>query len=99
MSCIPVPPRAGKAPPFRPSGSPALPLLAALALVVLAVVNLRAASNPGLLHALQASPLTLLPSVLAPLLLALGVLGLMMKNGKHLCDRPNLLPEMAAPWH
>lgn len=77
-----------------------MPLLAVLALVVLALSNLRgAAASPGLLAAVQATPAAVLQSVAAPLLLAAGLLFVVMKNGKYLCDRPNLLPDVAVPWH
>lgn len=96
------PPRAGKPPPFQPQGSPAIPLLAVLALLVLAFSNLQTAKasvGGGLVAASLQAPTVLLQQVAAPLLLALAVLVLVMKKGKYLCDRPTLLPDAAVPWH
>lgn len=89
---------AGKPAPFQPQGSPALPLLLALALFILAVSNLRAlgAAGAGLL---AASPAALAQGVALPLLGAALVLALVMKAGKHLVDKPQLAAELAIPWH
>ena len=77
-----------------------MPLLASLALLVLALFNLHAlAGDGGLLHASAAVPLALAQQVAAPLLLAFAVLALMMKRGKQLVDKPMLQPELATPWH
>jgi hypothetical protein len=75
-----------------------VPLLAVLALALLAAINLRAlgGGQAGLLHA---PPLALVQQVAAPLLLAAGVLALTSRRGSRLVDRPQLLPELAVPWH
>ena len=92
---------AGKPAPFRPQGSPSVPLLAALALLLLALFNLHtlAAGSGGLLQAAAGAPLALAQQVAAPLLLAGAVLALTMQRGKHLVDKPMLQPELATPWH
>lgn len=92
----------GKPPPFQAQGSPAIPLLAVLALLVLAFSNLqtvKASAGGDLVAAGLHAPTALLQQVAAPLLLALAVLALVMKKGKYLCDRPTLLPDAAVPWH
>lgn len=79
-----------------------MPLLAVLALLVLAFSNLqtvKAAAGGGLLAAGMQAPTALLQQVAAPLLLALAVLALVMRKGQALCDRPTLLPDAAVPWH
>lgn len=75
-----------------------MPLLAAAALALLAVFNLRALMG-GSAGLLQAPPLALLQQVAAPLLLAAAVLALTSRRGARLVDRPQLLPELAVPWH
>lgn len=92
---------AGKPSPFQPQGSPAVPLLVAAALAVLAFVNLQllAGGGGGASALLQAAPATLLQQVAAPLLLAGAMLFLMMKKGSQLVDKPQLTPELAVPWH
>ena len=95
-------PHTGKPPPFQAQGSPAIPLLAVLALLVLAFSNLqtvKASAGGDLVAAGLQAPTVLLQQVAAPLLLALAVLALVMKKGKYLCDRPTLLPDAAVPWH
>ncbi|EFN52170.1 hypothetical protein CHLNCDRAFT_59012 [Chlorella variabilis] len=91
----------GKPSPFQPQGSPAVPLLVAAALAVLAFVNLQllAGGGGGASALLQAAPATLLQQVAAPLLLAGAMLFLMMKKGSQLVDKPQLTPELAVPWH
>lgn len=87
----------GKPAPFQPQGSPAVPLFAAAALLFLALVNLQ--SLGGLSGLLGASGAALFQQVLAPILLAVVVLAIMMKKGKHCVDKPQLMREAAMPWH
>lgn len=70
-----------------------MPLLAVLALLILAISNLRA------LGLLAAAPAALLGQVLVPLVLALVVVMLVMRNGKNLVDKPQLAAELSVPWH
>lgn len=88
---------AGKKAPFQAQGSPAVPLLAVLALLVFAFASLRALSGDAGL--LAAPPVALLQQVALPVVLAAGVLALLMRQGKQLVDKPQLAAELAVPWH
>ncbi|PSC73450.1 phosphoinositide phosphatase SAC8 isoform X2 [Micractinium conductrix] len=87
----------GKRAPFHRQGSPAVPLLAVAALLLLAWFNLRGLAAAGGL--LGAAPTALAQQVAAPLALAATLLFVVMRAGQQLVDRPQLRPDAAAPWH
>lgn len=79
--------------PFVPQPSPALPLLAAAVSLALAVSGARSALTGGV-----DGVRSLLRTVAAPLAAAAGILAAVRRNGKKLVNKPQLLPEAAAPW-
>jgi len=76
--------------------------LVAAALVLLAFVNLRAlaaATGGAGSMLLSVPPTALLQQAAGPLMLGLAILVIMMKQGKRLVDKPQLMPELSMPWH
>jgi hypothetical protein len=79
--------------PFASQPSPALALAAVALSLALAVSGARSALTGGV-HGVRG----LLRAVAAPLVAAAGILQAVRRNGKKLVNKPQLLPEAAAPW-
>ena len=101
----------GRPSPFSPQASPALPLLAALVAAAVGLSNAKAAVCGGggggkqgrvgggaVATAAALSAGALVQSVALPLAAAAGIVWLVFRNGKKFVNRPQLLPEAAAPW-
>lgn len=84
----------GTAAPFRPQGSPFLPLALAIACLVAAVVNVQQLAGEGHLV-----PVALAVQVAPYLLGAAAVVAMMFRYGRELVDTPQLLPRQVSPWH
>ena len=104
-------PAPGRPSPFSPQASPALPLLAALFAAAVGLSNAKAAACGGgsnakagrgggtaVAAAAALSAGALVQSVALPLAAAAGIVWLVFRNGKKFVNRPQLLPEAAAPW-
>lgn len=83
----------GKPAPFKPQGSPVLPLIVAGALLALAVSNGRQLAASGELMGVKGAQ-----NVGLLVLVAALVVRVMMKFGKHLVNVPNLRPDLSVPW-
>ena len=83
----------GTASPFKPQGSPLLPLMLVAVAVVMAVVNGQHLAASGELFGMKA-----VQQVGLLLLLAAVVVRMMFKFGTSMVNTPNLKPELAVPW-
>lgn len=84
----------GKAPTWQNQGSPALPLIAALAAVWLALKNASDLSRNGSIL----EPSQLFTQVAVWLVAAILLVRFVLKNGSRLVDRPQLRPDLVIPW-
>lgn len=85
-------PSEGSKPPFKRQASPIVPILIALACIVLSLHQAFVMLMGGPSLDVKA----VMTMVVAPLLVGVTMLALMMKNGKYLVDRPFLCPQQAA---
>ena len=85
-------PSEGTKPPFKRQASPFVPVVIALACIVLSLHQAFVMLLGGSLFEFKA----VIQMVVAPLLVGVSFLALLVKNGKYLVDRPFLCPQQAA---
>lgn len=90
----------GSAAPFEAQGSPALPLLFIFGLLMVAFGNVQKFLAENESNALVSGLLSLegAKSVWVYVVVAMVLLKLVFKFGKYMVNRPNLRPDLNAPW-